>query len=380
MAREKISGIYCIRNAINGKCYVGQSVDIYNRWRQHRTALRKNNHYNFDLQNAWNKYSEENFVFEILYECDNSKLDIYEISFIHELNSFWNGYNNDFGGQAGAIYAHCNDDDMRKELKEILHRKVSHRYKPVLQIDFNGCIVNKWDNAHYAAYVIDGNSSEISACLNGKAKTHKRSVWIYKDDYDPESFDISEYIKNVHNVDYDICQYTFSGELIGVYPTAIDAARAVGLHENSIYSCLHKRMLSAAGYIWRYSNEDFDSHRIPTEKRRVCQYDKTGNLIATYETAADAMKQTGISNGIYDSLYGKVELSHGYIWRYEGDKVDVSNVKPSIGKFDLDGILIETYDSVSAALRSINKKNHQPMYECLRGIRDHAHGFIWKYV
>lgn len=380
MAKEKICGIYCIKNLKNGKCYVGQSVNIYTRWNQHKSQLRKNNHYNTDLQIDWNLYQEHNFEFKILCECNEEKLDFYEIEFIRELGAFWNGYNNDFGGRSGIIYEHCLNESEHKTLKKMLHEKIAYRYRPILQIDFDGNIVNEWGSASYAAYSIDGNQSEIAACLHKKSKTYKRYIWIYKDEYDYDTFDVLDYTNNLHNIDHDIFQYSLDGILVGIYSTGRAAAEAVGVHENTIYDCLHKRSLSAAGYIWRYSDEDFESYRVPKEKHKICQYDKKGNLLAIYDNTAEAMKVTGITNGIYDCLYGKIESSHGFLWKYEGEEVNISNIKHSIGKFDLNENLIDVYDSVSAALRSINKKNHQSMYECLRGIRDSAYGFIWKYV
>jgi group I intron endonuclease len=62
----KQSGIYKITNKTNGKFYIGSSLDIHRRWRQHRRDLTKNIHINPKLQHAWNKYGSENFSFEIL--------------------------------------------------------------------------------------------------------------------------------------------------------------------------------------------------------------------------------------------------------------------------------------------------------------------------
>lgn len=76
MAREKICGIYCIRNLENEKCYVGQSVDIYKRWSQHRLELNKHKHYNVALQADWDKYGSEAFDFKIVEACNESKLDL----------------------------------------------------------------------------------------------------------------------------------------------------------------------------------------------------------------------------------------------------------------------------------------------------------------
>ena len=61
------SGIYCFRNKINGKRYVGSgSSTIRSRFLDHRFRLRTNIHGNQYLQNAWNKYGEEAFEFDVL--------------------------------------------------------------------------------------------------------------------------------------------------------------------------------------------------------------------------------------------------------------------------------------------------------------------------
>ena len=67
MTTNKVSGIYTITNNVTGKLYIGESLDIYRRWHdEHIPQLRKNRHYNKELQNDFNKYGEENFCFEIL--------------------------------------------------------------------------------------------------------------------------------------------------------------------------------------------------------------------------------------------------------------------------------------------------------------------------
>jgi len=62
----KQSGIYQIRNLITGDLYIGQSINLMNRKGQHFSCLRLNRNNHPHLQNAFNKYGEENFVFEIL--------------------------------------------------------------------------------------------------------------------------------------------------------------------------------------------------------------------------------------------------------------------------------------------------------------------------
>ena len=61
-----VAGIYWIRNTVNGHRYIGQSCRIQKRRGRHLHALRLGTHENRHLQNAWNKYGEGAFVFEIL--------------------------------------------------------------------------------------------------------------------------------------------------------------------------------------------------------------------------------------------------------------------------------------------------------------------------
>jgi len=68
-------GIYRIINIINGKIYIGSSINVRKRKNLHFSRLRKNTHECKHLQSAFNKYGEENFKFEIIeYVKDKNKL------------------------------------------------------------------------------------------------------------------------------------------------------------------------------------------------------------------------------------------------------------------------------------------------------------------
>lgn len=97
-------GIYKITNLINNKCYVGMSVDVYNRWKEHlrhcKYMVRASNK---PLYLAFKKYGVENFKFEILEECKISELNEREIFYIDKFKSNDNryGYNLTDGGDCG---------------------------------------------------------------------------------------------------------------------------------------------------------------------------------------------------------------------------------------------------------------------------------------
>lgn len=63
------SSIYGIKNKITNTIYVGQAQNTRIRWATHRRTLQRNlNTKNQYLQRAWDKYGEENFVFEVLFQ------------------------------------------------------------------------------------------------------------------------------------------------------------------------------------------------------------------------------------------------------------------------------------------------------------------------
>ena len=105
--REIITGVYKITNMINDKYYIGSSDDIYKRWHSHKYYLDNNKHINKHLQNAWNKYGEENFEFEIIEKCNHKNKFIREQYYLDKLNPFdKSGYNickQANGGMNGSI-------------------------------------------------------------------------------------------------------------------------------------------------------------------------------------------------------------------------------------------------------------------------------------
>lgn len=67
-------GIYKIINVINNKFYIGSAVNFSRRKTRHFSELRTNRHSNSKLQNAWNKYGEQSFVFAIVEEVQDKAL------------------------------------------------------------------------------------------------------------------------------------------------------------------------------------------------------------------------------------------------------------------------------------------------------------------
>ena len=70
-----IIGIYKITSP-SGKVYIGQSIDIYKRWRGHKSLTKKN--VDYKLYNSLKKYGFENHVFEVIHESLEEELNSWE--------------------------------------------------------------------------------------------------------------------------------------------------------------------------------------------------------------------------------------------------------------------------------------------------------------
>lgn len=108
---KKIIGIYKLTSP-SGKCYIGQSTNIYQRFRDHR---RDKKYKHAKLYNAINKYGYDNFQKEIIETCLFEALDDREKFWIKFHDSVDNGYNCDYGGQQHKIFS----KEHRQKLRDI---------------------------------------------------------------------------------------------------------------------------------------------------------------------------------------------------------------------------------------------------------------------
>jgi group I intron endonuclease len=108
-------GIYRIRNAINGKCYVGSAVVLAERLYNHRWHLDRGTHRNAKLQNAWRKHGCDAFVFEVLESVlDPARLVEREQHWIDALRSHPEGYN--LNPTAGSNLGRTFGEEMRRRV------------------------------------------------------------------------------------------------------------------------------------------------------------------------------------------------------------------------------------------------------------------------
>lgn len=125
MAQEIISGIYMIRNNVNGKVYVGSSMNIKSRWYFHKNDLRKNQHHSLLLQRSWEKHGEDVFEFSVIENCAAEILIDREQHWIDTLNasSKKHGYNR--SPSAGTTAGIQRSDEYKKRMSEVTKGRVA---------------------------------------------------------------------------------------------------------------------------------------------------------------------------------------------------------------------------------------------------------------
>lgn len=116
--------IYEIKNLINNKVYIGQTIqEPKRRWIEHKRDLNKGNHSNCHLQNAWNKYGSLNWSFRIIDKVKSQReLNRLEEQYIKKNK---NGYNIREGGSNGKL----SEETKNKISKSLLGKKHSSNSK-----------------------------------------------------------------------------------------------------------------------------------------------------------------------------------------------------------------------------------------------------------
>jgi len=96
---KPIIGIYKITHRESGKCYIGQSVDVFKRWKEHSNLAVKKKSL---VQRAFVSHGIDRFSFEVVEETSREMLNDREVHWIAYFGSFGEGgYNLTSGGGQG---------------------------------------------------------------------------------------------------------------------------------------------------------------------------------------------------------------------------------------------------------------------------------------
>ena len=87
----RISGIYKIQSKVKPeRIYIGSSINIKNRWKEHRVWLNANKHHSQKLQKHYNKYGKDDLIYSIITGCERFEIVELEQFFIDSFNPYFN--------------------------------------------------------------------------------------------------------------------------------------------------------------------------------------------------------------------------------------------------------------------------------------------------
>ena len=304
---EKICGIYSIECTMNHKKYIGQSTHIKRRWNEHKKELKNNSHYNFLLQEDWNRFRETDFTFSIIELCGKEQLDDREVFWIAELNTQIDGYNISKGGNDYS-------KKLEKSRTEKSYSENKYDKRKKLQEDQVLEIIQRLLNGETGALL--AKEYHVSSMTINDIRNHKKWKQLTKGINFPNIFRKA------------IDMYSEEGKLLKTFSSAREAAKELGIRHTSISSVCVGRIRSTGGYIWRFHKHPFDEFYTDkkhiSEKVQINQYDSEWNYIQSFNSIAEAERFIGKKFGISNALKNINNTSGGYHWLKSGEQPPVN--------------------------------------------------------
>jgi group I intron endonuclease len=217
------TGIYIITNDIDARIYIGSATSFKQRYATHRNKIMLNENCNPKLRNFANKYGIEHLTFSAVHACCKEDLLKVEQMYLDVFQPFDdNGFNIVRKAGSPIGYRHTQeakdkmkgrpgprwDDEQKKYFSEIkkgipakegMKKKLREHYaevsKPVMVYNKEGFIA-EYPSAMEASIQMGITKMLIRNCVQGRCKTVKEYVFIYKENINE---DISDEIKRRYN-------------------------------------------------------------------------------------------------------------------------------------------------------------------------------------
>jgi group I intron endonuclease len=217
---HQICVIYKIVNNTNGKIYVGQTVNLYDRYKRHKRSLAEADEHNRPLVSAFKKYGFENFSFMILenIDCDTKKITEREQYWMDKFQSCRksNGYNACPAAGSPFGYKHSDETKAKVSAASKRRRHTDETKKKMSEIQ---------------------KGKVISAETRRKISESKKGVTPNR-----------VYGKKVIQFD------KVTNKQIAEFKSVTKASKEIGVHLSSIARACKVKRYTAGGFFWRYAN------------------------------------------------------------------------------------------------------------------------------
>lgn len=284
-------GIYKIENLLNSKIYIGQSIDIFFRWKTH--CYNYNSNKVLAIDKAIHKYGKENFSFQIIELCSQEQLNNKEIYYIEKFNTYFgNGYNCTQGGQD------CGHNSLKKKVVQTI-------------IETGETII--FNSIADAAREYGIDPTNISRVCNGLNYSSCNSFWNFIDE-NGNKIPTNRKLKNIKRV----CCKNYKEKKI--FNSIKDASQFLSINRDKLSNMLYQGTVEINNYSVYFCDENGDvistnPFRQKSTQKHIKSTDLLTGEINYYESAAEAARILNIDNSaIRKCCNGKLKKYKNKIW------------------------------------------------------------------
>lgn len=233
--KQKTSAVYRIFNKLNGKLYYGSSCHIEERFYRHKLHLNKGKHENPYLQNAWNKYGESAFLFEIVESCPKENLTKREQFYMNSSRST----ERDYGYNIAPL---ADRPPMTEETKKKIGD--ANRGKPTW-------IKGKHHSAKTRAKM--SISGKLTNHMRGKTGSQHHLFGKHHSEETKKKMSSAKKGK-FNNCSSKAVHQIKDGIIVATYPSLEEATRQTNVNSKNISACVTGKRPKAGGFEWTFSN------------------------------------------------------------------------------------------------------------------------------
>lgn len=302
---NKNSGIYIITNSANNKKYIGSSINVYRRHREHKNSLINNKHYNIHLQGAFNKYGRECFSLKVI-ERNIPKIDLFK------LERYYIVKYKTFNPQLGYNMTLPEDDNNIREYSAETLAKMSK----ATTMNHHNLRTNEEYEAHMESRRIRDINNQIA-----KKELEEKNLKLYG------SIHHRANSKEVTAICYK------TNKVIGTYNTLAQLSKDLGISEKTASLVLNHTKNNYGTKTWQaksiviVAKNDYDPNTDytinpfkKTNKLRVlirCRaiLIETGEVVGEYDSPREMAIKLGLSGGDVLRMVQKSKASNGYYVR-----------------------------------------------------------------
>lgn len=344
------SGIYCFKNLINNKCYIGQAINLKKRLRAHFSAYKGNRNLNLALYRAFHKYGIENFdIFIVEFVNPNTPnlkevLDGLEKKYIKEYNSYGEcGYNMTIGGDAGVLGLKMTEEQRKKISKEA--SKINEHNKKRIWIR------NLSEQKYYKGLTYDEASKKSGISRQVISKIcNKTSKYCYSKGW------------------------TFAFDEITLFNNCAEAFRAMGSGTYNLNAGKFQKGVPGVFGI------------------KIQEIDINGKIINEFPSLTFAAKNIGCSKTILMRhitnnipinnryfIYSNNNKPRRHLTDLEKEKLKNCHFSKKVNKYTKDDVFLECFESITLAAKNVNT-DVKYIRNCCNGKTKSCKGFIWKFT